>query len=263
MTYLLFLILFLFIPIALMILYTARDRRALPPELAAFSPVAAILIHIVVALVYTTPWDNYLVATGVWWYNPELVLGITLGWVPIEEYTFFVVQSILTGLVVWALARHLPVNPRPAAAYPAARWILTGILVVLWLATTILFLSGWEPGTYLGIQGAWAILPMIIQAAFGGDILWRHRRLVGLGIGSMTLYLALTDSIALAEGTWVISPQQSFGILLGGVLPLEELTFFFATNVLLVWGITLLLARESHERLAKWRLALRRGSRRS
>ena len=46
----------------------------------------AIAIHMILALLYTTPWDNYLVATGVWFYNPGLVSGIVLGYVPIEEY---------------------------------------------------------------------------------------------------------------------------------------------------------------------------------
>ena len=29
-----------------------------------------------IAVVYTTHWDNYLVATRVWWYDPALVSGI-------------------------------------------------------------------------------------------------------------------------------------------------------------------------------------------
>ena len=51
-----------------------------------------------VAVLYTTPWDNYLVATGVWWYDPHLVAGLVLGWVPIEEYTFFILQTLAMGL---------------------------------------------------------------------------------------------------------------------------------------------------------------------
>ena len=58
-----------------------------------------------VALIYTTPWDNYLVATGVWWYDPRLVSGLTLGWVPAEEYCFFILQTLLTGLWTAALVR--------------------------------------------------------------------------------------------------------------------------------------------------------------
>ena len=73
----------------------------------------------IIALLYTTPWDNYLVATGVWWYDPALVTGLTLGWVPIEEYTFFILQTLLAGLWLAFLARRLEFkdqsSPRPCA----------------------------------------------------------------------------------------------------------------------------------------------------
>lgn len=62
---------------------------SLPVSLGYAAPGRALLLHVVLAVVYTAPWDNYLVATGVWSYNPGLVTGVTLGWVPIEEYTFF------------------------------------------------------------------------------------------------------------------------------------------------------------------------------
>jgi putative membrane protein len=52
----------------------------------------------IVALLYTTPWDNYLVANHIWTYPPERVWGIRLGWVPLEEYLFFVLQTTLTTL---------------------------------------------------------------------------------------------------------------------------------------------------------------------
>ena len=65
-----------------------------------------VLGLILVAVTYTTPWDNYLVATGVWWYDENLVTGVTFGYVPIKEYTFFVVQTVLTGMwMIWLLQR--------------------------------------------------------------------------------------------------------------------------------------------------------------
>ena len=68
------------------------------------------------------------------------------------------------------------------------------------------------------------------------------------------------DIVALTDTTWSISPSQTTGILFFGILPLEEVIFFFITNVLIVNGMTLLLANVSQERLAtikqtiaKWR----------
>jgi lycopene cyclase domain-containing protein len=104
MTYFSFLIYFLVIPIIILAIIALVDRRRgaeLPPTLRSWPPWAAITLHVFVAVLYTTLWDNYLVATRVWWYDPDLVTGITFGWVPIEEYTFFILQPILAGL--WLL----------------------------------------------------------------------------------------------------------------------------------------------------------------
>jgi putative membrane protein len=57
------------------------------------------------------------------------------------------------------------------------------------------------------------------------------------------------DIVALSETTWSISKGQTTGILYFGILPLEEVVFFFITNILIVFGMTLLLANESPGRL--------------
>ena len=96
MTYAHFLGLFLVLPIVVLTLVVRRrlDRRY----------ALSMLGMAVVALVYTTPWDNAIIAMGVWRYDPSLVWGITLGWVPLEEYLFYILQTILTGLIVLALS---------------------------------------------------------------------------------------------------------------------------------------------------------------
>jgi hypothetical protein len=58
--------------------------------------------------------------------------------------------------------------------------------------------------------------------------------------------------VALKDTTWSISPSQNTGILFFGILPLEEVVFFFITNILIAFGMTLLLANESQSRLAEF-----------
>jgi lycopene cyclase domain-containing protein len=209
-----------------------------------------IAIHVLLAVVYTTPWDNYLVATGVWYYNPDLVTGIVLGYVPIEEYTFFVLETILSGLWWWFLARRL--SP-PAARFISNRFLVylsSCILLLLWLIFTYLFFLGGIEWTYLSIILFWALPPIIIQVLFGADILWHYRKLVFWSILIPGMYLSLMDIVALQETTWSISPSQTTGILFFGILPLEEIIFFFITNILITFGLTLLLANVSQERFA-------------
>lgn len=251
MTYALFLALFLVIPIALLGLATWRDlgrEHRSPKGFNNFPAWLAVAIHVLMAVIYTTPWDNYLVATGVWYYNPKLVTGITLGWVPIEEYTFFVLQTILTGMGFLWLSRR--VRNQATGPLQPLRLRRSGVisLGILWLFMLAVLLSGWEAMTYLSLILVWALPPAILQMVFGADILWRNRRTIGLALGSVTVYLGLMDSLAIKAGTWTIDPAQSLNIFLGGVLPVEEFVFFLMTNVLITFGLTLLLSQEGRQR---------------
>lgn len=259
MTYFGFLALFLGLPILLLTTAARRDGRRgrrLPLSLGAFSPAAVILFHVLVALLYTTPWDNYLVATGVWWYDPALVTGVTFGWVPLEEYVFFILQPILTGLWLLFAARRLSFegeNGRQAyQARRALRWAAVVVAGLIWTAAVAILVARWQPGTYLALELGWALPAIMLQLAFGADILWHRRRLVLLALLPPTLYLAAADAMAIGAGTWTIDPAQSVGLYLGGVLPVKEFVFFLLTNTLVVFGVTLALSRESARRLPRW-----------
>ena len=248
MTYFNFLLVFIGIPLLILAGLTAWDGRRgrrLPADLRHIPAWAVVLAHIVVAVVWTTPWDNYLVATGVWYYNPKLVTGITLGWVPIEEYTFFVVQTLMTGLwVLWLGRRLRPASPSLQRRPGLNRAAAVGVGVI-WLAAVILFFARWRPGAYLALEVGWLLLPVIPQALVGADVLWHHRRLVLAGVLAPWLYLSAADFLAIGWGTWTIAPDQTTGILLGGVLPIEEALFFLLTNVLIVFGMVLFMGTDN------------------
>lgn len=279
MSYFTFLGWFVGIPLMLLLALTLIDRwrgRTLPPALHSWPVTYVMMAHVVVAIIYTTPWDNYLVATRVWWYDPALVTGLVLGWVPIEEYTFFVLQTVLTSLWLISVAKYLMPTLHTqgkATASPATatngvpessranrlRWGSTAIAGLVWLASVVILLVGWQPGTYLALELSWALVPIMLQLAFGADILWRYRTLVFWSLFVPTIYLSAADMVAIGAGTWTIDPAQSTGLLIGN-LPIEEFVFFLLTNTLVVFGTILVLAEESQRRtpeglqrwLSKW-----------
>jgi len=253
MTYFGFLLRFLFIPILIFLAITLWDNKS-NKQITGFKNGRAVWIaigiHVLLAVAYTTPWDNYLVATDVWYYNPKLATGIVFGYVPIEEYTFFVVETILSGLWWWFLARRLspPVDefkPNKLLVY-----VSTCILVSLWMLFTYLFFFGATKWTYISITLFWALPAILPQLLFGADILWHYRKLVFWVVMMPGTYLSLMDIVALSETTWSISKSQTTGILFFGILPLEEVVFFFITNILIAFGMTLLLADVSAGRFA-------------
>jgi lycopene cyclase domain-containing protein len=218
-------------------------------------------VNIALALIYTTPWDNYLVATGVWWYDPKMVIGLTLGHVPIEEYIFFILQTALTGL--WALAVQRSISRGKMVVKQSAgiRWWSSGLLAAGWLASVSLLLSDWKAGTYLILILSWALIPLLIQAAFGADILLAYWHSLLLIIWIPTLYLWLVDAMALAGGTWTIDPAQTTGLMLG-VIPIEEMLFFFMTNVIIAFGMILMCSPAGKGRgraLIEWLRSKRSG----
>lgn len=252
MTYFGFLAVFLGIPIAILAVLTyldSRRGRAAPPALRSWPLWAAVAINIGLALIWTTPWDNYLVATQVWSYDPKLVTGIVFGWVPIEEYTFFVVQPILASLWLHFLLRRWRFRTWPAHA----GWRFWPLLPlgIVWLVSAGLLLSGWPPSTYLALELVWALPPIMLQLAFGGDILAKYGRVVLVNIATVTLYLSAADWFAIGSGTWTINPEKSFPFFLAGWLPIEEFIFFLLTNTLVTLGVLLLLSADAHARLRR------------
>jgi len=212
---------------------------------------AILAVHVFLALAYTTPWDNYLVATGVWWYEPHLVTGYTVGWVPLEEYIFFILQTTLTGL--WALYVHNRFDEKQINFLPNIRQRVVSSLLILglWFISFGILVFSWTPGTYLALILLWALLPILVQVSFGADILIKRLQTLALTILPPTFYLWIVDYIAIQSGTWTIDSLQTTGIRLA-LLPLEEMLFFLVTNLIIGFGIHLMLATESQARARNW-----------
>ncbi len=259
MTYGRILLQFVVIPIValagLLIWEFARNRDGKVAQ-RRWAAAITLLILIVVATFYTIPWDNHLIATGVWWYSASRISGISFGSIPLEELLFFPLQTLLVGLwFMWIAPRvALPARSMDGHAggdslHIPGRAIATLLGVGLWLAGFSMLRVGWRPGTYLGWELVWALPPLLLQLLVGGDILWRQWRMVVAVIAPITLYLCGVDALAIHETIWTISPYQSLDLLLGGLLPLEELVFFLVTSALVTFGLTLGVAVESQRRV--------------
>ena len=242
MTYLQFHLVFILLPLLLLafLAYRAVQQGRVPRAV-----LIALGVHVLLALVYTTPWDNLLVARGVWGYGENRVL-FTLGWVPFEEYLFFVLQTLLTGLWVLLLQRRKVSAHSDISAAPAVR--LVGALAWLGLAAAGVLALSTQRGLYFGMIAAWAAPILALQWGFGGDLLLRRPLVLTLGFLLPTLYLWLADRLALGLGIWWISPDLSSSLAIFG-LPVEEALFFLLTNLLVVFGMTLALEPLALKRL--------------
>ncbi len=231
MTYLRFHLVFMVPAIAVLALLVLLRRPR--PDSRAWWSLAALSG---LALTYTTGWDNYLVSRGVWSYGPDRVLG-TIGWVPVEEYLFFLLQPLLTGLWLYVVlgdgAQYRREPPAPGAGHlPTAVWLVAtaGGFVML----------GFDATTYLGLILAWAAPVLAVQWVFAGPVLRRMGGRAVTAIALPTAYLWVADAFAIRNGIWSISSRYTTGFAPLG-LPIEEATFFLLTNVLVVQGLVMFL----------------------
>ena len=219
---------------------TALQRRPLA-SVGGRRAMGNLSLLCLIAFVYTTPWDNYLVYRGVWWYGPERVLG-TIGYVPLEEYLFFILQPVLTGLFLYLLLGRAAPPPAALSGLRSLHVQAAGALFYLAvsLAGGALLLFGPEATLYLGLILAWAGPVLAGLWAYGGDTIWHLRRFFFPAVLLPTLYLWMADRSAIALGIWDISDAYSLGLDPLG-LPVEEATFFLVTNLLVVQGLLLFL----------------------
>lgn len=216
----------------------------LPQSLKAFGGLRArwaIPLIGLIAFSYTTPWDNYLVASEVWWYSSDRVLA-TIGAVPVEEYLFFILQPILTGLFCFHYLMRRPSAAEDPHPMPNSTPAWLGFLFFAGLAAIGGLLLGYSgpTTTYLALILSWACPLLAGMWLYDGETLWAHRKTMGYAVGIPTLYLWLADAVAIFLDIWIISDAFTIGISAFG-LPLEEATFFLVTNLLVVKGILLLL----------------------
>jgi lycopene cyclase domain-containing protein len=193
----------------------------------------ALGIMVVAAVLYTTPWDNYMIERGVWFYGEGAVL-VRFGAVPLGEYLFFVLQTVVTGL--WLSLYGVPTD------FDAGDWRarprVAGVLVALGATAGGVALLTTARGFYLGAILAWACPLFALQTGVGGGYLARTWRRWGVAVAVPTLYFAAVDRVAIGMGIWTIARDSSTGLFVLG-LPVEEGLFFLVTNLLVVWGMTL------------------------
>lgn len=189
------------------------------------------LIIAALAVGYTTPWDNFLIERGVWYYGTGRVVARIFR-APVSEYLFFVLQPAVTALWLAQLPGGVPEvdwNRRDALLGAAA-----GVAV----GACGLALVRAETTFYLGAILAWSGPVLALQWAVGWRMLWRVRARVAVAVTVPTAYFAAVDGVALAQGVWVVTDRFTTGLAVGGV-PVEEVTFFLVTNLFVVQGLVL------------------------
>lgn len=229
LTYLQFHLVFT-LPIVALIWYLLPDY---PPHRRRRG-VAGITILVAIAFTYTTPWGSYMIQRGVWWYGEGVVLATGLA-IPLGEYVFFIMQTLIVGFYLYWRGFDPTYQSGDFALAPRLAGVGVGsgmFAVGLWLVVR-------DPSfLYLGGLIAWVGPVVALQWGVGGGYLVRNPRPWIEAAVVPGVYFWVIDRFAIDRGLWVISEQYTIGIRPFG-LPIEEALFFVSAGVMTVTGLVL------------------------
>lgn len=211
----------------------------LRPLISSFDKIKIIALC-ALAIIYTTPWDNYIIYQKAWWYRKDAVIG-TIGYVPIEEYFFFIIQTVFTSLWTMCCSRWT-INSLFLGNRNRIKCQLTSCVVISLMLMAMTW--GWFnaiPTTktfYLGAITWWSLLVIIVLWYITGAYIVQRYETFLLSVLMPSIYLCYVDVIALRARVWHINERTSLEIFMFDDLPLEEVIFFFITNIIVVMGST-------------------------
>jgi lycopene cyclase domain-containing protein len=209
-----------------------------------FGAVQAMQWVLLAVVVFTTPWDNIAVRRGIWGF-PRDKYTFRLGWLPVEEYLFFVLQTLNVIYGVRLLFHLHPEWHRTASTVPttwtalclaasALTWIVIGLQVRQW---------GRRKGSRVNymLHLAWFLPVIYVQWILAPNLFGAHAGLLALVTLAFGLYYTIADYIAVRAELWFFDEKQITGWKLAGVLPWEEIAFFGLTSLLVAQSYLLLL----------------------
>lgn len=225
--------------IPLLILLAALN---LPQSWTANEAFAFGLV-LLAAMIFTTPWDNLAAKWGIWGF-PREKYSLRIGYLPVEEYAFFLLQSVNVMLTVRLLFRFFP-DWQTGQETEIGKWTLIclGISALVWVIIGLQL--RWlrrktGPSANYAIHLAWFFPVIYAQWVLAPWLFFTHAGLLALVTTAFGFYYTLADLAAVRAGTWFFDEKQITGLKFG-VLPWEEIAFFFLTSLLVAQSYLLLL----------------------
>jgi len=204
----------------------------------------ALGLVLLAVMIFATPWDNLAVKWGFWDF-PREKYSLRIGYVPVEEYAFFLLPCVSMMLAVRALFRFFPDwQTGQEIGIGKGTLICLAASVIPW--TLVAFQLRWlrrkaGPRVNYAIHLTWFLPVIYAQWILAPPLLLGHAGLLALVTTAFGIYYTLADLVAVRAGIWFFDEKQITGLKLGGILPWEEIAFFFLTPLLVTQSYLLLL----------------------
>ncbi len=209
---------------------------------AAVSVVVPVVALCGVVVVFTFPWDNWAVHKRLWDF-PEDRLLFRIDRLPIEEIAFFVLQTLQVAFLTMSLCALRPLDRVADVDFSQSNLMVMGLSIAVWLTTGVLT-KQWRANRR-HLRYAWHLfywfLPVIVlQWMFGYNILIARIPEITIATIAIGGILSIADIWAVRKGIWFFDSSQITGVYVAGILPWEEVAFFFTTSLLVAQSILVL-----------------------
>jgi lycopene beta-cyclase len=206
--------------------------------------VEALGLVLLAVMLFTTPWDNLAAKWGIWGF-PREKFSLRVGYLPVEEYVFFLLQSLNVMLAVRALFRFFP-DWMTGQETEIGRWTLYCLAASIIPWAFVVAQLWWlrrkaGPRVNYAIHLAWFLPVIYLQWILAPPLFLGHAALLALVTTAFGVYYTLADLAAVRAGTWFFDEKQITGVKLRGILPWEEIAFFFLTSLLVAQSYLLLV----------------------
>lgn len=186
-------------------------------------------LTLLIVYIFTIPWDNWAAKQGVWGFDPKRYT-LRIGHLPIEEYAFFGLQTLMAVALILLLEPHLPANG-PRIGRPSIIWAFLPFIAwpafFPWMRRT---LRTRPSATYAVHMFYWMLPVLAFQTAVAPDILLAHWKLITCVIFGLGVYLSAADYLAIRWKIWHFDSRKITGHKIAGCLPWEEIAFFHLTT---------------------------------
>jgi len=204
------------------------------------------LLVLVPVIVFTTPWDNYAARWGIWGFSKGQYWK-KVGYLPVEEYLFFIIQSLQAMALTVLVVPWLGGSGMGTAIGDRDLRLISGGAV--WL---MLVAAGWKLGPwfrqltggkwhYTGHLLYWFLPVIALQWWIAPDILLPQAEVLVVVTLLLGTYLSWADWMAIERNIWFFDHAQTTGVRLGEKMPWEEAAFFYLTSLLVSQSFLLLL----------------------
>ena len=196
------------------------------------------------SVIYTAPWDNWLILHHVWWFDWDCCWGIAVGALPLEELLFIFLIVCLGGFWTSFLYERLKPEFGPTPKRPALKYGAAAAVMLLWAADGIylaFFTSRFPTAVFLAECLIITLPALAIQCLVCGDMLWHRRKFALMATLPVGLWLTVTaGTLTFGTDLWTVNPLNTFWRI-PGLLPIEMVLFYQLAAALIVLPATTLV----------------------